>query len=155
MSCCPFCLDAARSLCFFETNLFFAIYNQSPILPGHSLIVSKRHLQSAVELTQEESQALFPFIQKVMLILAKAFKTESFDISLQDGLPAGQTVMHLHVHVIPRVVGDLANPGDWYYELEKADNAMIDSFTRPKLEHWQLIEITNRLRIVSNEIQKL
>jgi bis(5'-adenosyl)-triphosphatase len=154
MAVCPFCSDEVRGLIFFENQLFFAVCNQAPILPGHSLVIPKRHVQKVSGLTAEESQQLFPFVQKVNLVLSKAFQTDSFDISIQDGEPAGQTVMHLHVHVIPRITGDLPSPGDWYQELMNTENPLLDSHKRPKLEKEQLAEIANRLRIIAKEIFK-
>ena len=79
--------------------------------------------------------------------MQSAFNVYDFDISLQDGKNAGQTVPHLHLHIIPRYVNDLPNPGDWYPILEKFENQeLLDSYNRPIIPSDTLNEITVKLR---------
>ena len=144
---CPFCEKDITEISFCETPKFLAIYNIAPILMGHSLVIPKNHIISLLDLTPDEIQEFMVLGQNVAKILGKAFNVDSFNWSIQERPPAGQTVPHLHMHIIPRVEGDLPSPGDWYPELEnKFYSAHIDSSERPKLSRNQLIKIANHLR---------
>lgn len=149
---CPFCRLASSGAYFYENRYFFATYNISPILPGHSLVIPKRHVVRLANLSGEEAQEVMPFVIKVNRILSELFKTNDFDISIQDGTAAGQTVMHLHIHIISRILGDIPNAGDWYDLLHNDDKSVIDSALRPKLSEEKLNDITSKLRRVSQKI---
>jgi bis(5'-adenosyl)-triphosphatase len=143
---CPFCLNNDSQFYFLKDKNFKAIYNKSPILPGHSLIVPNRHVERFSELTDEELAGLLLFTKKVNELLDHFFPNSGFNWTIQDGAAAGQTMPHLHVHVIPRKEGDLPDPGDWYPLLEQVDNAYLDSSLRPTLSEEQLLEITEKLK---------
>jgi bis(5'-adenosyl)-triphosphatase len=99
-----------------------------------------------LELTTEEISGLFLFSRQVTTLLMKAFGGNGFDWSLQDGKSAGQTVAHLHLHIIIRKDNDLASPGDWYPKVEKADNTLLDSFDRKQLTDAEYNRISGYLR---------
>lgn len=143
---CPFCLNNDSPFYFLKDNYFKAIYNKSPILPGHSLIVPNRHVERFSELSDEELAGLLLFTKKVNELLNYFFPSSGFNWTIQDGAAAGQTMPHLHVHVIPRKEGDLPDPGDWYPLLEQVDNAHLDSSLRPALSEAQLLKITQKLK---------
>lgn len=104
---------------FYRTNLVFATVNLKPIVPGHSLVCPLRRVQRFSELSSDEISALFLAVQRIGSVLEKAYDAESLTISVQDGEAAGQTVPHLHVHVLPRKFGDF-EPNDLVYdELDK------------------------------------
>lgn len=150
---CPFCDSSIVDTSFMESTDFLAIYNQSPILPGHSLIIPKYHIESLFELDENELTQFIALGQRAGKVLAKAFSTNSFNWSIQEKIPAGQTVPHLHMHIIPRVEGDLPEPGDWYPVLEKKFySEHIDSDERIKLSPSQLKDIANKLRKTSLEL---
>lgn len=152
MNYCPFCQLSLSDAYFYENRYFFATYNISPILPGHSLVIPKRHVVRLADLSEAEAHEVVPFVIKVNRILSELFKTQDFDISIQDGIAAGQTVMHLHIHIIPRILGDLPNAGDWYDLLYNDDKNVIDSAMRPKLSKEKLNNITLRLKNASQKI---
>lgn len=143
---CPFCIGNDSQFYFFKTDLFKAIYNKSPILPGHSLIVPNRHVERFEELTDNELSELLIFTKKVNHILNRYFPNSGFNWTIQDGFAAGQTVSHVHVHVIPRHNKDLPDPGDWYPLIEKNEDQFLDSSTRPKLTDEQLKRINQKLK---------
>ncbi|HOG20203.1 MAG TPA: HIT domain-containing protein [Salinivirgaceae bacterium] len=149
---CPFCRLASSGTYFYENRYFFAAYNISPILPGHSLVIPKRHVVRLADLSETETHEAMPFVINVNRILSELFKTQDFDISIQDGTAAGQTVMHLHIHIIPRILDDLPNAGDWYDLLYNDDKRMIDSELRPKLSNEKLNAITLKLKDVSQKL---
>lgn len=143
---CPFCRTDLAAKSFMSNDQFLALYNIAPVLPGHSLVVPRRHARSLMDLTAGEISGLFLFSRQVTTLLMKAFGGSGFDWSLQDGKSAGQTVDHLHLHIIIRKDNDLSSPGDWYPKVEKADNTLLDSFDRKQLSDAEYNRISGYLR---------
>lgn len=106
---CPFChLEPSRILL---ENAFAAAFPDAfPVAEGHTLVVPKRHVASLFELSDEEQATLWRLVTLVRAKLMDELKPDGFNIGVNDGLAAGQTVMHAHVHVIPRRTGDVADP---------------------------------------------
>lgn len=123
---CPFCKDNIKTAAFAEENGFLAIYNHSPILPGHSLVIPSKHISSLFDLSEDEISAFFSFARKITSFLTKHYKSDAYDWSLQEGESAGQSVDHLHLHIIPRNPGDLPEGEDWYVKLEEQRKQKID-----------------------------
>jgi bis(5'-adenosyl)-triphosphatase len=142
---CPFC-PAKDVEAFCSDALFLALHNVSPILPGHSLILPRAHVESVLDLANGELGAFVLFARRVTRLLTCAFRADGFDWSIQDGVAAGQTVRHLHLHVIPRHAGDLPDPGDWYPALRASESAPIDSPSRPRLSPADHARLTAHLR---------
>ena len=107
---CPFCcLDPNRII--LSNEHAFAIRDGFPISKGHTLIIPKRHIASLFEATAEEQAALFDLLgQARHQQLLEELKPDGFNIGINDGTAAGQTVMHLHIHLIPRYAGDQPDP---------------------------------------------
>jgi diadenosine tetraphosphate (Ap4A) HIT family hydrolase len=122
MNACPFCsLPTERVLDSNSEGL--VIRDGFPISPGHTLIIPKRHLASFFELTNSERQALFNLLEQAKADIDKEFSPAGYNIGINDGATAGQTVPHLHIHLIPRYKGDVADPRGgvrWIFP-EKAD----------------------------------
>jgi len=146
---CPFCTKRKEEA-FLSSENFVAIYNIAPVLPGHSLIIPKKHIESLFELTEEEAGEFMQLGRKVAKLLSHVFHTDAFDWAVQEKEAAGQSVPHLHMHVVPRKIGDLPNPGDWYQEIEKAE-AHIDSANRKKLKPEEMAQIVERLKVKAEE----
>ena len=146
---CPFCDKSVLKAAFAESKNFIAVYNLAPILPGHSLIVPKRHIESILVLTENEISEMMIFSRKVTSLLLKVFNAEAFDWSVQDQEAAGQTIPHLHMHIVPRFEGDLKNPGDWYPEIRGNNKELLDSFQRNKLSSDEMEQIISKLRYTS------
>ena len=106
---CPFCtLPYERII---DSNAFgVAIRDGFPVSPGHTLVISKRHIGSWFEINQEEQIGLMELITKAQKILEKEFSPDGYNIGINDGPTAGQTVPHLHMHLIPRYKGDMDDP---------------------------------------------
>ncbi len=106
---CPFCnLDKSRIV--LANDHAIAIHDGFPVTPGHTLIVPKRHIASLFEATKEELTALFELLAKMRHYLQEERSPDGFNIGINDGAAAGQTVMHLHIHLIPRYAGDTDDP---------------------------------------------
>ena len=93
-----------------ENDLAFAIYDNFPVNEGHTLIIPKRHFSSFFEATEKEVLAIYDLIHKVKLILGEKYNPTGYNVGINIGEDAGQTIMHLHVHLIPRYKGDIENP---------------------------------------------
>ncbi|KAI5366024.1 putative HIT-like domain-containing protein [Septoria linicola] len=94
---------------FHITPLSFAVVNLKPLLPGHVLVSPLRVKPHLSDLTSEEISDLFITVTRVQKTLKRVYKAEAFNIAVQDGAAAGQSVPHVHCHIIPRVKGD---PGE-------------------------------------------
>jgi diadenosine tetraphosphate (Ap4A) HIT family hydrolase len=108
---CPFCgRIAARDRLALEHPHAVAFEDAYPLNPGHMLIVSRRHVERLADLTDEELTALWRLVPHVREWIERSHRPDGYNIGLNDGPAAGQTVPHLHLHVIPRFRGDVADP---------------------------------------------
>jgi len=115
---CPFCKPDSHASAFAFSGDIKAVYNLSPILPGHSLVIPMKHVTSLFDLNEEEISAFFSFARKVTAFLCEVYESDAYDWSLQEGTEAGQSIEHLHLHIIPRKPGDLPDGEDWYGKLQ-------------------------------------
>ena len=107
---CLFCNIKASGLAD-ENILAYASYDTYPASELHCLIIPKRHVKDYFELTNDEVIACNELIKKVKYeIINKDFSVKGFNIGTNAGLTAGQSVMHCHIHLIPRREGDVENP---------------------------------------------
>ncbi|XP_070591827.1 bis(5'-adenosyl)-triphosphatase isoform X2 [Erythrolamprus reginae] len=104
------------SLVFLKTELSFALVNRKPVVPGHVLICPLRPVERFRDLHPEELADLFRTTQAVGNVVEQHFGGTSLTISVQDGPEAGQTVKHVHVHVLPRKPGDFERNDNIYDE---------------------------------------
>lgn len=142
---CPFCSPEISEQIIHENNQMLAVYNIAPILPGHSLVIPRKHLESINELSEQELLEFFTFARKTTRILCSAFGSDGFDWSLQESEAAGQSIAHLHLHIIPRMAGDLKKPGDWYPMLEQ-NRCFIDSPERKSLSREEIKSIVSEIQ---------
>ena len=109
------------SVVFFRSKLSFGFVNRKPVLPGHVLVSPLRVVKRFCELTEDEVADLFTSTQKIARVLEKVYGASSLSIAIQDGPEAGQTVEHVHVHVLPRKKGDFEHNDDVYKALDEHD----------------------------------
>ena len=109
MNNCPFCdVPDADSGC--DNPLAYARRDGFPISSGHTLIIPRRHVRSLFECTPGERLALLQLLEDAKEQLDAEFHPDGYNIGINDGAAAGQTVMHLHIHLIPRYKGDKDDP---------------------------------------------
>lgn len=106
---CPFC-TLPRERIIDENENAVWLYDGYPISQGHSLIIPKRHIGSFFETTIQERGDILALLDVAKMVLKDKYKPDGFNIGINDGPAAGQTVPHLHVHLIPRYNGDLPDP---------------------------------------------
>lgn len=94
----------------FTGTHFFAIYDRYPVSPGHLLIISKNEKQDFFSLDKTERIELNELIIEAKNVIQLKFSPDGYNIGMNCGVSAGQTVMHFHCHVIPRYQGDMDNP---------------------------------------------
>ena len=106
---CPFCtLDEDRILA--SNELAIATPDGFPVSPGHTLVIPKRHVASWFDTTPEEQRAVIALLGEMKQHLDAERSPAGYNIGINDGPAAGQTVRHLHLHLIPRYDGDTEDP---------------------------------------------
>ena len=106
---CIFCELPAERI-HYESDLWLMVRDGYPVSPGHTLIIPKRHVTDYFGINEEEHRELKSVINIAKETLDKEFKPDGFNIGINGGEAAGQTVFHLHIHLIPRFKGDCDDP---------------------------------------------
>jgi diadenosine tetraphosphate (Ap4A) HIT family hydrolase len=109
MNTCPFCAVSADRI-LLQNELMAAIHDAFPLSKGHTLVIPRRHVTSVFELNEDEFVAMWLTVHEVRKVLQTAHRPSAFNVGINDGKEAGQTVSHAHVHVIPRYTGDVPDP---------------------------------------------
>lgn len=107
---CPFCEISADREIIAENTTALAFYDGFPVTPGHTLIIPKRHVAGYFDLNQDELCNINELQFTCRNILQAKYKPQGFNIGVNVGEAAGQTIFHCHIHLIPRYTGDVANP---------------------------------------------
>ena len=106
---CPFCnIDESRIL--LKNDFAVALNDGFPVAEGHALVVPQRHVRSLFDLPDAELANVWKLVSHVRRKLLDDLKADGVNVGVNDGIAAGQTVMHAHVHLIPRRIGDTADP---------------------------------------------
>lgn len=106
---CPFCNPNPSAL-FHEGDAVFGVWDAFPVSEGHALLVTRRHVASWFDATPSEREELAEATNAARRAIQRRFTVNDFNIGVNVGGTAGQTVPHLHVHVIPRRLGDVPDP---------------------------------------------
>jgi diadenosine tetraphosphate (Ap4A) HIT family hydrolase len=106
---CPFCPPAAARI-FHEDPLVLGVWDGYPVSPGHALLVPRRHVATWFDASEDERRALAAGIEIARGAILARHRPDGFNVGMNLGEAAGQTVPHLHLHVIPRYRGDVADP---------------------------------------------
>jgi|SRR5436190_15969995 len=106
---CPFCNLSSERI-FKRAEGCLALADAYPLSRGHTLVIPERHVRSFFETSADEKSGLFRLLEWCRKDLSERYRPSGFNIGINDGAAAGQTVMHLHIHLIPRYAGDTADP---------------------------------------------
>ena len=119
---CPFCNLAAERIVGSDGGAV-VVRDAYPISPGHSLIIPKRHVESFFDLMESEQAELLRLLQSAKKSLDQELSPAGYNVGINDGAAAGQTIPHLHIHLVPRYTNDRADPrgGVRWIIPEKAD----------------------------------
>lgn len=108
MKGCPFCRHQEAPLA--ENEVALALDDKHPISPGHCLVIPRRHVPSVFALSLEEYLGCFALVRTVKQLLESRHSPAGFNLAVNNGPAAGQTVEHAHIHVVPRYPGDILKP---------------------------------------------
>ncbi|KAH3670673.1 hypothetical protein OGAPHI_001188 [Ogataea philodendri] len=111
---------------FYQSKHSFALVNLKPIVPGHVLVVPLRVVPRLKDLTTEESIDYMMTVQLIHQFIEKVYKADSLNLAMQDGVAAGQSVPHVHCHIIPRYLND--GYGDRIYDLLETHEHDLNGF---------------------------
>ena len=106
---CIFC-NIEKERIINENEVAFAIYDSFPVSQGHILVIPKKHINNYFEADSQTKEQLWKLVDECKEIVDKKFNPAGYNIGINCGEAAGQTVMHLHIHLIPRYKGDIENP---------------------------------------------
>jgi len=104
---CPFC---GKPEIVIENELAFAHYDSYPVSAGHCLIIPHRHVAEYFQATAEEKASIWALVDEMKIIIDREYKPDAYNIGVNIGETAGQSVPHIHIHLIPRYKGDVENP---------------------------------------------
>ena len=110
---CPLCskkdivIEDGREI---KNDLAYVLTDTNPVSPGHCLIVPRRHVAEFFDATKEEKIAIFELIDEMKIIIDKKYQPDAYNIGVNIGKAAGQSVPHIHIHMMPRYEGDIENP---------------------------------------------
>jgi len=107
---CPLCRATSARNVLLANEHATAIPDAYPVSKGHTLIVSRRHVASLFDLSPDEQCAIWELLPLVKDALDSGFSPAGYNVGVNVGTAAGQTVAHVHVHVIPRYAGDVDDP---------------------------------------------
>jgi len=105
---CLFCTDPRGVI--LQNELAYSARDSYAVSPGHTLVVPKRHVASFFDLTPEEINACMVLITEEKKLLDEEFRPDGYNIGVNVGPAAGQSIYHVHIHIIPRYQGDVENP---------------------------------------------
>ena len=107
---CPFCKAESERDIIASSSLSVAFFDGFPVSPGHALIIPKRHVASFFDLSKEEQRDLLNLADRVKRIVEERYHPDGYNIGINVGEAAGQSIFHVHMHLIPRYKGDVPNP---------------------------------------------
>ncbi|MCX8095380.1 MAG: HIT domain-containing protein [Caldisericia bacterium] len=145
MNFCPFC-EPENERVIFKNKFSFALLDIFPVTKGHTLIIPNRHVLKLEDLNDEEILNIFETYKKVKIGIEIVLKASGFNFGLNLGEVAGQSIEHIHFHLIPRYIGDTSFPDGG---IRKVTMNLIDFIVKNLKEVW----VKNRLS--NNEIEKL
>lgn len=107
MENCIFCNPEIKLA---ENESAYARLDGFPVSPGHILIIPKRHVETCFDLTDDEVKDMYSLLKEIKFYTDNIYKPDGYNVGFNIGQAGGQTVMHCHMHVIPRYEGDVENP---------------------------------------------
>lgn len=106
---CPFC-SWPEDRIWLESEGAIVVPDNYPAAEGHCLVLPRAHVKSLWELSLDDQTEVWDLVAEVRAVLVDRYSPDGFTVGVNDGLAAGQTITHAHVHVIPRHLGDVPDP---------------------------------------------
>ena len=108
MSVCPFCAIPAGDV-LDENEHALAVRDRSPVSEGHTLIITKRHVDDYFKLSTEEKYETLSLLERMKKVIDAELNPDGYNIGMNIGEAAGQRIFHVHIHLIPRMKGETVN----------------------------------------------
>ncbi|KXN88934.1 Bis(5'-nucleosyl)-tetraphosphatase [asymmetrical] [Leucoagaricus sp. SymC.cos] len=121
---------------FYCTSFSYAIVNLKPIVPGHVLVIPTRPVPRLADLNASELTSVMHSVQRVGAVIERAYGADALTVACQDGKAAGQSVPHVHFHLLPRkAIGDRfsANNDTIYPALEASESSLVSNLEKPRI----------------------
>ncbi|KAL4863725.1 hypothetical protein BDV12DRAFT_189457 [Aspergillus spectabilis] len=132
---------------FHQTTLTIALVNLKPILPGHVLVSPRRIVSRVADLTPPETADLFLTVRRVGRMIERVYGATSLNIAIQDGPEAGQSVPHVHAHIIPRRKRDLSRTDQVYEMLDGEEGDLGRGFGEREKERGERLRVDDEERV--------
>ena len=110
MDKCVFCENQKEENVLFDRTVWKAVLDEYPVSKGHTLIIPKEHVETYFDLSDSQKESLHYAIENVKKILDERYHPQGYNIGINCGEVAGQTIHHCHIHIIPRYEGDVESP---------------------------------------------
>ncbi len=107
---CRFCRPRSSDNTLIRGEYASAHWDRHPVNPGHTLVIPYRHFSSYFDATAEEKREIWELVDRAREIIDREHQPDGYNVGINIGEHAGQSIMHLHVHIIPRYKGDVENP---------------------------------------------
>ncbi len=107
---CPFCSPTLDRELITESATAYATFDKYPVAKGHTLIIPKQHITNYFELSDRAKTACWLMVDRAKNLLSPRFQPDGYNVGINIGNAAGQTIPHVHIHLIPRYSGDIENP---------------------------------------------
>ncbi|MDD5162995.1 MAG: HIT family protein [Candidatus ainarchaeum sp.] len=107
---CVFCSQACKKAGVLENEQYYCLFDLNPVTKGHMLIVPKEHKKSFFDFNSRELELFYDLLKKAKQLLSKKYFPDGYNIGINNGKAAGQTITHLHIHLMPRYFGDTSDP---------------------------------------------
>ena len=106
---CPFC-NLAEDRIWVQTDSAIAFLDNFPVSLGHTLVIPGDHIGALMELPENDLKEIWELVAHVRKLLIEKYHPDGFNIGINEGFAAGQTMPHAHIHIIPRFNGDVSDP---------------------------------------------
>lgn len=114
-----------RTQIFYRSKLSLGFVNLMPVVKGHVLVIPRRVVARYRDMTPEEIGDLWLAAQKIAAVVEREYSATSVTFAIQDGPEAGQTIPHVHIHILPRRKGDFKRNDEVYTHLEKGEEQRV------------------------------
>lgn len=147
----PF-FDIPRAEWITANRSAFAIWDAYPVNPGHALVVSRRQISDWWQATADERTDLMTLVDEVRTAIEARHRPDGFNVGFNAGLAAGQTINHLHIHVIPRYRGDVPDPRGGIRRAIPAKGNYLKPDTEPDLTSRTPVLVDGQVRLLLPEL---
>eukprot|EP00761_Pharyngomonas_kirbyi_P013590 gb/GECH01013619.1/.p1 GENE.gb/GECH01013619.1/~~gb/GECH01013619.1/.p1 ORF type:complete len:216 (+),score=57.16 gb/GECH01013619.1/:1-648(+) len=124
---CPFCdprgSTTGRIADSWPGHRFYALFNLRPVFPGHSMVIPRMHVERYEDVAAEHAEELHTFLQTTIAAVKKTYEVDSYNLLIQEGKASGQSMRHLHIHILPRKPNDVGDR-EWHDHFKEQEHTV-------------------------------